>query len=161
VDATVSTIALDIGENGLSFVVFGTVAFSLLMSVLFMVTRGTDNLYDQIGQGGFTREPETGGGLVAAPPQSPAARAEQEQEVRQMLRARSERLVRKGEAALDIDAEVARLLAPIATSAGHDAGLVEEVRQLVVARNERRGRQGLEPLDVEAEVSRTLSELDP
>ncbi len=154
------TLAIDIGENGLSFVVFGTVAFSLLMSVLFTVTRGSDNLYDQIGQGGFTRESEAGGAMPP-PPQSPAARVEQEQEVRQMLQARSERLVRKGQPALDVDAEVARLLTPAATAPGHDAGIVDEVRQLVVARNERRARQGLEPLDVEHEVARTLAELDP
>ena len=160
VDSAMATLALDIGENGLSFVVFGTVAFSLLMSLLFMVTRGTDNLYDQIGQGGFTRESEAAGAM-APPPHSPAALAEQEQEIRQMLTARSERLVRRGEPALDIDAELARLLVPVAPAAGPDAGLVEEVRQLVVARNERRGRQGLEPLDVEAEVTRTLAELDP
>jgi hypothetical protein len=154
--------AFDIGENGLSFVVFGTVAFSLLMSVLFMVTRGTDNLYDHIGQGGLSRE---GDFPADAPPpsvDSPAARAEQEQEVRQMLSARSDRLVRRGEPALDIDAEVARLLAPAPGAARErDAGLLEEVRQLVVARNERRARQGLEPLDVEAEVAQTLQELDP
>jgi hypothetical protein len=160
VESVLGTLALDIGENGLSFVVFGTVAFSLLMSVLFMVTKGTDNLYDQIGQGGFTRESEADGGLPP-PPESPAARAEQEQEIRQMLSARSERLVRKGEAALDIDAELARLLAPAERSGGHDAGIVEEVRQLVVARNERRERQGMAPLDVDTEVARTLEELDP
>jgi hypothetical protein len=89
------------------------------------------------------------------------ARAEQEEEVRQMLTARSDRLVRRGEPALDVDAEVARLLAPPSTAGGHDAGLVEEVRQLVVARNERRLRQGLEPLDVEDQVAQTLAELDP
>jgi hypothetical protein len=160
VHAALTTVALDIGENGLSFVVFGTVAFSLLMSLLFMVTRGTDNLYDQIGQGGLSRDSEYGGGepLGAG---SPAGRAEREQEIRQMLGARSERLVRRGEPALDIDAELARLLEPAGAPAGHDAALVEEVRQLVVARNERRVRQGLEPLAVDAEVSRTLAELDP
>ena len=156
-----ATFALDIGENGLSFVVFGTVAFSLLMSVLFMVTRGTDNLYDQIGQGGLSREGDSPGGPPAPPPDSPAGRAEQEAEVRQMLRARSERLVRSGQPALDIEAEVARLLAPAEGAGGHDAALIEEVRQLVVARNERRVRQGLEPLDVESEVAHTLQELDP
>ncbi len=78
-----------------------------------------------------------------------------------MLRARSDRRVSRGEPALDIDAEVARLLAPAASSDERDAGLVAEVRQLVLARNERRERQGMEPLDVEAEVTRTLEELDP
>lgn len=156
-----STVAFDIAENGLSVVVFGTVAFSVLMSVLLALTRGTDNLYDQIGQGGLSREGEHRAVALVTAPDSPAARAEQEQEIRQMLRARSERMVRKGQPALDIDAELARLLQPPGGSTGHDAGLLEEVRQLVVARNERRVRQGLEPLDVEAEVAHTLQELDP
>jgi hypothetical protein len=78
-----------------------------------------------------------------------------------MLSAKSERLERSGKPALDIDAEVARLLAPQPRSGAHDAGLVEEVRQLVRARNERRARKGLEPLDVTAEVERTLAELNP
>ena len=158
---TLSNVVPAIVENGLTFVVFGTVAFSLLISLLFLVTKGSDSMYDQIGQGGLSRESDFGGGGAASPPDSPATRAEQEQEVRQMLRARSERLVRSGRPALDVEAEVARLLAPAAAGAGHDAGLVEEVRQLVVARNERRRRQGLDPLDVEAEVARTLEELDP
>jgi hypothetical protein len=162
VHAALATVALDIGENGLSFVVFGTVAFSLLMSVLFVVTRRTDNLYDHIGQGGLSNEGDEGG-LMAPPADSPAATAEREEEIRQMLTARSERLVRRGEPALDIDAELARLLAPAGQTAAPDSdkGLAEEVRQLVVARNERRVRKGLEPLEVEAEVARTLAELQP
>ncbi len=151
---------LGIAENGFTFVVFGTVAFSLLMSVLFLVTKGNDSLYDQIGQGGISREEDAAGGeglqLAGA-----AARAEQEEEIRQMLGARNERLLRRGEPAIDIDAEVARLLQDVAPPKSHDAGLVEEVRQLVIARNERRLRQGLEGLDVDSEVERTLQELDP
>ena len=77
-----------------------------------------------------------------------------------MLGARSERLVRRGEPALDIEAEVAKLLAPAGGSSEREPALVEEVRQLVVAHNERRVRQGLDPLDVDAEVERTLAELD-
>jgi hypothetical protein len=162
VQSALSTLAPAIAENGLSFVVFGTVAFSLVMSLLFLVTRGNDSMYDQIGAGGLSRESEYSGGTLPPPPNSPIADAEREQEIRQMLGARSERLVRRGQAPLDIDAEVARLLAPAAgASSSRDAGLVEEVRQLVVARNERRLRQGLQPLDVDGEVSRTLQELDP
>ncbi len=148
------------GGSGLTFVVFGTVAFSLVMSVLMLVTRGHDSMYDQIGQGGISRESDYGGGEGMLD-SSPAARAEQEQEVRQMLRARSDRLVRAGKPALDIDAEVARLLAPGEGAREHDPGLVAEVRQMVLARNERRIRQGAEPLDVEDEVARTLAELSP
>ncbi len=78
-----------------------------------------------------------------------------------MLGARSDRLVRRGQPPLDIEAELSRLLAPTQGTSEHAPGLVDEVRQLVVARNERRARQGLEPLDVDAEVDRTLAELDP
>ena len=151
---------LAIAENGLTFVVFGTVAFSVVMSVLFLVTRGTDSMYDHIGQGGLSREGESGAG-AASLPDSPAARAEQEEEIRQMLSARSERQVRRGGDPLDVDAEVARLLAPASAASGRDPGLVEEVRQMVIARNERRARRGDEPLDVDAEVERTLQELGP
>ena len=97
----------------------------------------------------------------ASAPDSAAEHAEREREVRQMIAARSERLVRRGEAPLDVDAEVRRLLAAPAQPTAPGGSLVLEVRQLVVARNERRLRQGLEALDVEAEVRRTLAELDP
>jgi hypothetical protein len=149
-------------------VVFGTVAVSVVLSIAFLISG--ENAYDQIGQGGMTRDseapPESASAPApAAPPLSSAAgRAEQEREVRQMLSARSARMVARGEAALDVDAEVAKLLAPaeVAEAAGgHDAELEAEVRGLVVAKNERRARRGLEPLDVAAEVQRTLAELDP
>jgi hypothetical protein len=139
-------------------VVFGSVGLSVVMSLVFLFTRGSS--YDEIGEGGFTPGGEAGGAWSAPPLDSPAGRAEQELEVRQMLVARSARMVGRGQPALDIEAEVARLLGPAQPHA-HSPGLTEEVRQLVVARNERRARQGLEPLDVEAEVTRTLEELDP
>jgi hypothetical protein len=144
-------------QSALPIVVFGAVALSVVMSLIFLFTRGSS--YDEIGQGGLMTGPEGGG---APPPalDSPAGRAERELEVRQMLIARSQRLVGRGQPALDIDAEVARLLGPPEPGA-YSVGLTEEVRQLVVARNERRVRRGLEPLDVNEEVTRTLQELDP
>jgi hypothetical protein len=154
-------LVLGLAGNGLTFVVLGTVAFSLVMSVLFLVTRGSDSLYDQIGQGGMSREGDYEGAGTPGDGESAAARSEREEEVRQMLHARSERLVRRGEEPLDVDAEVARLLAAETPGEGHDPALVAEVRQLVQARNERRVRQGQDPLDVEAEVARTLQELRP
>jgi hypothetical protein len=161
VHGSLATLALDLADNGLSLVVFGAVAFALLISLLLMLTRGSENMYDYIGRGGLTTGGDGPGGSSPPPPDSAATRAEQEEEIRQMLRARSERAVRRGEPALDVDAELARLLAPPASGSGHDAGIVEEVRQLVVARNERRVRQGLEPLEIDDEVARTLQELDP
>jgi hypothetical protein len=154
-----SIVAPGIAENGLNFVVFGSVAFSLLMGLLFAVTRGSDSMYDQIGQGGLSNDGPSGSGPTALAPESAAGRVEREREIRQLLGARSDRLVRSGKPALDIDAELARLLQPPQPQA-HDAGLTDEVRQLVVARNERRVRKGLDALDVEAEVTRTLAELD-
>jgi len=169
VQITFPIIVFGMAENGLSYVVFGTVAFSVVMSLLFLLTRGSGSMYDQIGQGGLSSEGGSGGGPIedrsAPEPDSPAGRAEREREIRQLLSARSERLVRKGLPALDIDAEVARLLEPAQpdpqSAGGHEVGLAEEVRQLVVARNERRARQGLQELDVQDEVARTLDELDP
>jgi hypothetical protein len=161
VDIALGGVTTAVAENGLTFVVFGTVAFSLVMSVLFLVTRGKDSMYDHIGQGGLSRDSDYGSGPSAPPADSPAAHAEREEEIRQMLRARSDRMVRRGEPALDVDAELARLLEPAAGTGDREPALVEEVRQLVVARNERRVRQGLEPLDVDSETERTLNELDP
>ncbi len=153
------------------FVVFGAVGLSLVMSIVFLLSKGS--MYDEIGSGGLPDEGETPGMSMGSPygaatpdydsiVRSPELqRAEREQEIRQMLQARSERRVRRGEPALDIDAEVAKLLDAQPANSGHDPGIAEEVLQLVVARNERRERQGLEPLDLEAEVQRTLAELDP
>jgi hypothetical protein len=145
-------------QSAFPIVVFGAVALSVVMSLIFLFSRGSS--YDEIGGGGLMSGPPSGGGPPPLAPDSPAGRAERELEIRQMLSARSERMVGRGQPALDIDAEVLRLLGP-AQPGAHAAGLTEEVRQLVVARNERRGRQGLEPLDVNAEVKRTLAELDP
>jgi hypothetical protein len=82
--------------------------------------------------------------------------AEAREEIRQMLEAKSARREARGEAPLDVEAELAALTrgAP-----GEDRELREEVRQLVIARNERRMRKGEEPLDVDAEVERQLRSL--
>ncbi|HEX4718094.1 MAG TPA: hypothetical protein VH300_06155 [Thermoleophilaceae bacterium] len=115
---------------------------------------GSGNVYKSIGKGQFALDSDD---LPKGPkPGSPAAMAEQEEEVRQMIQARSDRREARGETPLDVDAEVAALLRP---QAGEDAELREEVRQLVIARNERRARRGEEPLDIEAEVDRQLRDL--
>ena len=73
-----------------------------------------------------------------------------------MLEAKSRRREARGEAPLDVEAELAALTS---SRAGHDPALRAEVRQLVIARNERRLRQGKEPLDVDQEVERQLRDL--
>ncbi len=120
---------------------------------------GASNALSQIGKGAFEMEhemPQAGG------PAPTVTKEVREEEIRQMVEARSYRREARGEEALDVDAEVDKLLSSErgTGSLGHDEGLREEVRQLVVARNERLARQGKEPLDVDQEVERQLRELE-
>ncbi len=120
---------------------------------------GASNALGQIGKGAFEMEhemPQAGGSAA------PVTSEVREEEIRQMVQARSYRREARGEEALDVDAEVDKLLSSErgSGSLGHDEGLREEVRQLVVARNERRQRQGKETLDVDQEVERQLRELE-
>ncbi len=115
---------------------------------------GMGDVYRSIGKGGLSLdEPDR---AEPRPVETPASRAEAEAEIRQMLEAKSDRREARGEAPLDIDAEMADLQG---ASTPVDEALREEVRQLVVARNERRVRRGEEPLDVDSEVDRQLRDL--
>jgi hypothetical protein len=122
--------------------------------------RGAGGALREIGKGPLALEqdfPQSSGSAVHEV--SPEVR---EEEIRQMIQARSDRGVAKGRKALDVDAEVEKLLATESSGPGlaADKGLREEVRQLVVARNERRQRQGKKPLDVDKEIARQLRELE-
>jgi hypothetical protein len=144
-------------------VLFGAIGLFVVVGVASLLTRRS--LHDQVGQGGmFTDESRSRLPQPSLPVPDPLLplpdNSERELEIRQLLTARSERLVRQGHAPLDIDAELARIDGTGETGS-HDPALAAEVRQLVQARNERRARQGLDALDVEAEVTRTLAELDP
>lgn len=135
---------------GIAVIVIGIVA--AIVAVASYV--GSGDVYKSIGKGAFALDTED---RPRGPkPGSSAALAEQQEEVRQMIQARSDRGVARGEAPLDVEAEVAALLRP---AMAVDDELRDEVRQLVVARNERRARRGEEPLDVEAEVDRQLRDL--
>jgi len=128
-----------------------------------MLFRHVSRGWDSVGKGPFAIEQQLP--LVpryisgSAPAVDPAIQAA---EVRQMLEAKQERQRRRGEAAIDVEVETTRLLAPSAeepgASARQDAELRAEVRQLVISRNERRMRKGLDPLDVEAETERQLED---
>jgi hypothetical protein len=130
---------------------FGTVVIVVAVVALVVAAGsywGSGRIYSGLGREGgldMTREP---------PAQS--SDAEVQEEIRQMLEAKSQRLRARGEPGLDVEAELAALARP---SAGSDPGLREEIRQLVIARNERRVRQGKEPLDVDAEIERQLHAL--
>ena len=131
---------------------FGTVV--IVVAIVAVVVsalsyRGSGRIYAGLGREGgldMTREPAT-----------PASGAEVQEEIRQMLEAKSERRRARGEPGLDVEAELAALTRP---SAAADPALREEVRQLVIARNERRLRQGKQPLDVDEEIERQLRALE-
>jgi hypothetical protein len=144
-------------QLGTVFIIVVLVALPVGALVFAM---GAGNALQKIGKGDFALEqdfPQSSQGPVHAV--SPEVR---EEEIRQMVQARSDRGVARGREALDVEAEVEKLLATdtAGPSLGDDRALREEVRQLVVARNERRQRQGKEPLDVEGEIERQLRDLE-
>jgi hypothetical protein len=120
---------------------------------------GAGNAFSRIGKGDLAMDHDLQQSPGVGGPVSGAVR---EEEIRQMVEASSYRRQARGEEALDVDAEVDRLLASErgSGSLGQDEGLREEVEQLVIARNERRQRQGKEPLDVDEEVERQLRDLE-
>ncbi|MEA2423291.1 MAG: hypothetical protein QOF55_2390 [Thermoleophilaceae bacterium] len=136
-------------------VIIGISIVAIVIAVIASVASG--GLYERIGRGGFSMDGHDQQGGRGPKPGSAAARAEADEEIRQLVEAKSGRRVARGEAPLDVEAEIARLSAPAPAAA--DEGLRDEVRQLVVARNARRLRQGKEALDVEAEVDRQLRDL--
>ncbi len=137
-----------------------TVIVLLVLPIALIAFARTGPLWQSVGKGRFAIEQEIPPPTRIAQPEPPVDRRLQETEARQMLEAKSYRRRRRGEAPLDVEAEVRRLLAqPGAAGPGIDEKLREEVRQLVVARNERRMRRGEEPLDVEAEMQRQLADL--
>ena len=57
-------------QSAFPIVVFGAVALSVVMSLVFLFSRGS--VYDQIGQGGLSAESEARGGALRPAPDSPA-----------------------------------------------------------------------------------------
>lgn len=132
----------------------------IALPVALIAFARTGPLWQSVGKGPFAIEQEIPPPSSISQPEPPVDRRLQETEARQMLEAKSYRRQQRGEAALDVEAEVTALLdAPGAAGPAIDEKLREEVRQLVVARNERRMRRGEEPLDVEAEMDRQLADL--
>ena len=144
-------------QVGTIFIIVVLVALPIGALIFAM---GAGNALQKIGKGDFALEqdfPQSSGTPVHA-----VSAEVREEEIRQMVQARSDRGVAKGRDALDVDAEVEKLLT-VETGGpglGEDRALRDEIRQLVVARNERRQRQGKEPLDVEQEIERQLHELE-
>ena len=141
-------------EDAFGTVVWVVAIIGVIVAVITLV--GTGRSYREIGGGGLVRhdDDEPGGGGRGG--STAGAAAERDEEIRQMLEARSARRVRRGEAPLDVEAERAALERP---PADVDDGLREEIRDHVLARNARRVRGGAEPLDVEEEIERRIRDL--
>jgi hypothetical protein len=145
---------------------FGTVIWIVVLvvaPVAAVLFAGAFGLLDELGRGDLAIDESPP--RPAPRPGSQLAIAERETEIRQLVQARHERRLGRGQAGIDVEAEVSRLLAldpgsETDDTGRHDAALREEVRQLVVARNERRLARGQPPLEVEAEIDRQLKELN-
>src|SRR5207244_3520184 len=129
---------------------FGGAIFLIVLVVLpvaAVLFAGAFGLLEQLGQGelAIDERPST----PAPPPGSVAARIEREEEIRQLVQARHDRRIARGEEGLDVESEVRRLLEDDPDSVPEDqrqqAALREEIRQLVIARNDRRARKGEPP----------------
>ena len=131
------------------------VVFIGLPIAALMFSMGAETRYSEIGKGELSIDHDLGEDSMVM--DTPEVR---EEEVRQMIQARSDRGVARGREPLDVDAEVKKALDSAGPQVRDDQQLREEVRQLVVARNERRMRQGKEPLDLEQEIERQLRELE-
>ena len=130
---------------------FGTVLIVIAVIAVLVAAGsywGTGRIYSGLGR-------EGGLDMVREQPVQTSG-PEVQEEIRQMLEAKSQRRQARGESGLDVDAELAALTR---SAAATDPSLREEIRQLVIARNERRLRQGKQPLDVEAEIERQLRSL--
>ncbi|HYF27125.1 MAG TPA: hypothetical protein VD931_15385 [Baekduia sp.] len=137
-------------QDAFFYVVIGVTAVAAVLAVWSFARSG--EVYDQIGRGGMSLD--DGPGRALASPTGAVAIAERDDEIRQMLEARNRRRTARGEAPVDVEAELAALTRPRV-----DRELLLEVRELVESRNRRLVRQGKEPLDVEAEVARRLRDI--
>lgn len=122
---------------------------ALIVAVAALIS--TRQTWQDFGKNGLLMDSE-----LKSRPASGGSGADQErdEEIRQMMEARNARRLRRGEAPLDVEQEIARL-----TPQKVDPELESEIRDLVNARNYRRVRAGKSPLDIEAEVQRELEKL--
>jgi hypothetical protein len=148
------TVAID---NGTILVLIALIAIPF---AAFSFSRA-EEAYRSIGRGALAIDDDLPVPRYMRSPERAVDPAIQMAEVRQMLEAKANRLQRRGEAPIDVEAETTRLLkpeSPPSTGSRQHEELRTEVRQLVVGRNERRMRKGLQPLDVEAETERQLAD---
>jgi hypothetical protein len=129
----------------------------IVLPVAAVAFARSGSLWREIGRGPFAIDQDLPP-RAAGRPAAPVDPAIQAAEARQMLQARSYRLERRGEAPLDVEAEVRELLETAGGPPSVDEELRVEVRLLVIAQNERRLRRGEAQLNVEDETDRQLAD---
>jgi hypothetical protein len=153
--STMGAVAIDSGT------VLMLIALIAVPFAAFSFSRA-EQAYRSIGKGALSIDQDLPVPRYMRRPEQAIDPSIQAAEVRQMLEAKANRLERRGEEPIDIEAETMRLLPPAdgepSAGARQDAELRAEVRQLVISRNERRMRKGLDPLNVEAETRRQLED---
>lgn len=133
-------------EDALGTIVWVVAIGGAVVAIFTLAASGRS--YRQIGGGGLVRDEDDARG------DSAAAR---DDEIRQMLEARNARRERRGEAPLDVEAQIEAL--DRAPPAPVDPELRDEIRAHVVSRNARRVRAGEDPLDVDEEIERRIRDL--
>ena len=138
-------------QSAFATVLWVVCALGIVIGVFALIRSG--RAWDEYGKDGLVMDHELDPGPSAG---TTGSTAERDDEIRQLLEARNLRRARRGEAPVDVEQELRRLVAPRV-----DDALRAEIRELVVARNYRRTRLGKPPLDVEAEIERQISQLPP
>jgi hypothetical protein len=146
-------------HNAFGIVIWIVCGIGLVVALVALI--GNGKAWEEFGKQGLLMERDLasssngwGAAIRPAGSRGAVADAERDEEIRQMLQARNARRARRGEAPIDIEAELQRLVRPAI-----DDELRGEIREMVVARNHRRVRRGKPPLDVEAEVEREIEKL--
>jgi hypothetical protein len=135
-------------DDAFLIVVIGVSLLAFVAALIALATSGGS--YDRIGRGGLSIGDDRPAARGA--PEQQVSAAERDAEIRQLLEARNARREARGEAPVDVEAE----LRALTTAPADDPELAAEVRALVIARNARRVARGQPPLDVESEVARHL-----
>lgn len=133
-------------EDALGTIVWVVAIVGAVVAIFTLATTGRS--YRQIGGGGLVRDEEDARTEPAAV---------REEDIRQMLEARNARRERRGEAPLDVEAEIEALDRQPPDPV--DPELRDEIRAHVISRNARRVRAGEDPLDVDEEIERRIRDL--
>jgi hypothetical protein len=128
-------------------VIIVVMAVSVIGAIVALVLTG--RTWKEVGKNSLVLDRDAPRGPAGAMPAH-----ERDAEIREMLQARNARRIRRGEAPIDVESELARLTAPLV-----DPELRQEIRDLVIARNNRRVRAGKPALDVDAEIEREIARL--